>query len=131
MFRHMFNTRAERRNFGNLFDSMHAFIPYVVLPYEGKIESITFLFLIKIQHIEQRRFRVRFIVETVLSRNTIIYLPEKYIGGSCVSIPEKAFSQRKKQVRAASKTRLISEFVKNDPMKSHPSHRRGRAQWSG
>ena len=32
----MFDTRDERRVSGNLFDSMHAFIYDVVLPYEGK-----------------------------------------------------------------------------------------------
>ena len=49
MFRHMFDIiRDERMNFGNLFDSKHAFIHYVVLPYEGKVEYIACLLLIKI-----------------------------------------------------------------------------------
>ena len=41
----------------------------------------------------------RFKHETVFSRNTIIYLTEKYPMGWYVSIPQKSFSGRTKQVR--------------------------------
>ena len=36
IYMHMFNTRDERRVFGNLFDSIFAIIRHVVLLHEGK-----------------------------------------------------------------------------------------------
>ena len=92
---------------------VHTFINYVALPYEGKSENIAISHLIKIQHFVAKALQSQFKVETVPSRNTIIYLTEKYIGGWCVSIPQKSFSERKKQVRTAEETRLIHTHVDN------------------
>ena len=39
-----------KEEFLDFFDSMHTFINYVALPYEGKSENIAISHLIKIQH---------------------------------------------------------------------------------
>ena len=57
---HMFDARNERRISGNLFDSMHAFIYYVVLLYEGKSEDIAFSLLTKIQPFDEKAFQSQF-----------------------------------------------------------------------
>ena len=76
-----------------------------------KAKTLQFHFWAKSSILTQRRFRDRFRHETVSSRNTIICLTEKYTRGRCVSIPQKSFSGRKKQVRTAEKARLIRTLV--------------------
>ena len=98
---------------------------------EAKAKTLHFYFQAKSRILTQRPFRACFKVEACWklkpSRSTISYLTEKYLGGWCVSIPQKTFSGRKKQVITAEKVRLFRTFVNNDPMKSH---RRGRAPWA-
>ena len=115
---HIFNTRDERRVFGNLFDSISAIMHHVVsrlLSYyctKEKAKIVQFYFETRSAVLTQRRFRAHKVKIAFPGTLSFLLL---YIRGGSVSNLQKSFLGRKKWIRTAEKVQTLCMLGKNDP----------------